>query len=168
MKKVPWLSKLGSARKQQATKKQKTTQRRGGAQRGKKHNTDAPTEESAKTMYLGPILAMCFGGMLLGDVGFGTQCGDELVHRKSIDDVGFLEPATPGHGYAMPYEWEVEDIVSVCGDHHFHASSFAHAEVDVGEVEAIGIRVALHRDAVFRGSGEDLFHVVIEGIAAEK
>jgi hypothetical protein len=44
---------------------------------------------------------------------------------------------------------------------------FGGAQVDILEVEALGIGVALHGHAVFRGGVEDAFHVVVEGIAAQ-
>ena len=53
-------------------------------------------------------------------------------------------------------------------DHHLDAAFPAHAEIDVFQVEAVRIGIALHGDAV-RGAGiQHFFHIVFDGIAAEQ
>ena len=46
-------------------------------------------------------------------------------------------------------------------------SLFGHAKVNVFEIEAVWIGVALHGDTVFLGGIENSFHVIVEGIAAQ-
>ena len=58
--------------------------------------------------------------------------------------------------------------MGVCGDDDFDAAIFAHAEVDILEVEAVGIGIALHGHAVLGAGGQDFFHVVVETLAAEE
>ena len=58
--------------------------------------------------------------------------------------------------------------MGIRGDHDFHALFLAHAEVDVFEVEAVGVGIALHGDAIFGAGVEDFLHVVGEFVAAEE
>src|SRR6266852_6557087 len=68
----------------------------------------------------------------------------------------------------MADEGQVDDVVGVGGDDDLYAAFLAHAQVNVREIQAIWVGVALHGDAVFGGGGEDFLHVVVEGITAQQ
>src|SRR6266446_9413267 len=92
----------------------------------------------------------------------------EFRGGQGIDDILLLEPAAPRHGDAIADEGQVTGGVRIGRDDHLHAAVLAHAEIDVLQVETVGIRVTLHRHAVFRASRQYSFHVVVEGIPAQK
>ena len=62
----------------------------------------------------------------------------------------------------------MQGVVGVRRDDDLDAALLAHPQVDLAEVEPFRVGVALHGDAVFGAGVEDLFHVVVEGIAHEQ
>src|SRR5712691_8215750 len=92
----------------------------------------------------------------------------EFRGGQGIDDILLLEPAAPRHGNPVADEGEVAGAVRIGRDDHLHATILAHAEIHVLQVETVGIGVALHRHPVFRASRQYFFHVVVEGIPAQK
>src|SRR6266702_3666830 len=98
----------------------------------------------------------------------GPEGSQEFRGGQRIDDILLLEPAAPRHGDAVADEREVAGAVRIGRDDHLHAAVLAHAEIHVLQVETVGIGVALHRHAVFRASRQYFFHVVVEGIPAQK
>ncbi len=62
----------------------------------------------------------------------------------------------------------MQSVMGVGGDDHFHPALFAHAQVHVGEVQAIGVRIALHGHAVLCRRIQNFRHVVVERIAAQQ
>src|SRR5712691_6187436 len=98
----------------------------------------------------------------------GPEGSQEFRGGQRIDDILLLEPAAPRHGNAIADEGEVASAVRIGRDDHLHATVLAHTEIDVLQVETVGIGVALHRHAVFHASRQYFFHVVVEGIPAQK
>ncbi len=107
-------------------------------------------------------------GFLGGDgLWFGAQGGEEFIEWESIEDVFLFEPPAARGADAILHHGELIGGMRVSGDDNFDAAIAGHAEVDVFEVETIGISVALHGHAGGFGCVEDLFHVVFEGFAAK-
>ncbi len=59
----------------------------------------------------------------------------------------------------------MQGVMGVGRDDHFDAALLAHPQINIGQVEPIGIGVALHSHAVFRGGVQHFPHVVIERLA---
>src|SRR6266851_1087358 len=98
----------------------------------------------------------------------GPEGRQEFRGGQGIDDILLLEPAAPRHGDAVADEGQVAGAVRIGRDDHLHATVLAHAEIHVLQVETVGIGVALHRHPVFRASRQYFFHVVVQGIPAQK
>src|SRR6266567_1664066 len=91
-----------------------------------------------------------------------------LPSDTTARDKRFRSGGLPRHGDAIADEGEVAGGVRIGRDDHLHATVLAHTEIHVLQVETVGIGVALHRHVVFRASRQYFFHVVVEGIAAQK
>src|SRR6266446_6904904 len=102
------------------------------------------------------------------------MCEDRPEKRVSVGPwqrvyyVMLFQPAPAGHGYPIPDEGKVSRAVGVGGNDHLDAAVLAHPQINVFEVEAIGVGVTLHSHAVFGTSLENLFHVVLDGITAQE
>src|SRR5712671_1177447 len=117
---------------------------------------------TAKELTLGGGLFRASGA------GFGPQGGEKLVDRQGINDISLLEPATPRHGHAVADERQMQGVVGVGRDDHLDPAFLAHAQIDVGEIKTVGVRVAFHGHAVFCRGVQNLGHVVIESLAAQQ
>src|SRR5712691_2539072 len=108
------------------------------------------------------------GGLVCVRTGLCAQRREEILHGKRVENVRLFEPPAARHLHAVTDKREVGSGVRVGGDDDFYSALLGHAQVSVLEVEAVGIGVAFHGDAVFRGGGENLLHVVVKCIAAQQ
>src|SRR5215469_1711754 len=95
---------------------------------------------AAKRPLLMRMLPVRLGHMFLaGGARFGPKRREKLVAGQRIDDVLFLEPAAPRHGHAVTNEREVRCAVRVSGYDHFHAALLAHPQINILQIQPVGI-----------------------------
>ena len=88
-------------------------------------------------------------------------CGQRIQH------VVFCQPGAAGLQNAVADLFHVRGVMGVGVDHDLHALLLGLAEVDVVQVEAVGIGIQLHRNFVFRGGRQNGVHVECVGVAAQ-
>ena len=94
--------------------------------------------------------------------GLCAQRREEIFDGKGVEDVRLFEPPAARHLHAITDKREVGGGVRIGGDDDFYSALLGHAQMGVLEVQAVGIGVAFHGDAMFRGGGENLLHVVVK------
>lgn len=91
------------------------------------------------------------------------------LHRQRVDDVGAPGPAAPSNADAVQTrEAKVAGVVGIGIDGELHARVARAANLHVGQVEAVGLRVDLEHRSRPRGRGDHGVHVEVDrGATAE-
>src|ERR1700681_2107766 len=72
----------------------------------------------------------------------------KFLRRQGVQDIVFGEPGATRLGDSVTYFLHVRSMVGIGVDDNFHPMLLGHAQMNVAEVEPLGVGVQLHRDFV--------------------
>src|SRR6516162_1166323 len=91
---------------------------------------------------------------------FCPQGRQKLLGRQGVQHICLAEPTAPCRGHAILDVGQVPGAVGIGRDHYLHAALLAHTQINVLQVQPVGIGVALHGHAVFGAGIEHPFEVI--------